>query len=101
MRRRRTPLQAGEVMHSLLGRLAPPGLLPAAQAAWRSTAGDAIASRAHPVAERDGVLTIACESAVWAQELSMMEVQLRERLGRELGTERLVALRFVVSSDAD
>ena len=32
----------------------------------------AIAAAARPTAEREGVLTVTCEAAVWAQELELM-----------------------------
>lgn len=99
--RRRVPAPIGEVMASVLGRLTPRGLLPEAQAAWRRAAGAGIAARAHPVSERDGVLTIACESAVWAQELALMEPQLLERLEAELGAGSVAGLRFVVADRED
>ena len=35
-------------------------------------AGAAIAAEAEPVAERDGVVTVACRSATWAQELDLL-----------------------------
>jgi predicted nucleic acid-binding Zn ribbon protein len=36
------------------------------------------------VAERDGVVTIACRSATWAQELDLLQQQLLERLNGAL-----------------
>jgi len=59
---------------------APQTLLAAVQSAWTATAGDAVAAEAEPVAERDGVVTVACRSATWAQELDLMGPQLLERL---------------------
>ena len=53
----------------------------------RRAAGPAIAAAARPTAERDGVLTVTCEAAVWAQELELMGCELIERLNAALGGE--------------
>jgi hypothetical protein len=57
------------------------------------------------VAERDGLVTVACRSATWAQELDLLQTELIERLNgalsewAEAGAESPVrALRF--SADA-
>ena len=52
--------------------VAPQTLLAAVQEAWPEAAGAAAAAQGDPVAERDGVVTIACRSATWAQELDLM-----------------------------
>ena len=41
---------------------------------------EALAGECTPVSERDGVVTVACRSAVWSQELSMMAGDLADRL---------------------
>ena len=51
-------------------------------------AGPAIAAAARPTAERDGVLTVTCAAAVWAQELELMAGELIARLNAALGAER-------------
>ena len=48
---------------------------------------------AAPVAERDGVLTVRCEAAVWSQELELMAADLLGRLNAALGEELLHKLR--------
>jgi predicted nucleic acid-binding Zn ribbon protein len=63
------------------------------QQAWESAAGAAIAVAASPTAERDGVLTVTCEAAVWAQELDLMSAELIQRLNTELGDELVRELR--------
>ena len=45
-----------------------------------AAAGPAIAAAARPTAERDGVLTVTCDAAVWAQELDMMAGELIPRI---------------------
>jgi predicted nucleic acid-binding Zn ribbon protein len=44
-------------------------------------------------AERDGLLTIACSAAVWAQELDLMASELLIRLNAALGGELVHRLR--------
>ncbi len=63
------------------------------QEVWERAAGPAIAASARPTAERDGVLTVTCEAAVWAQELDLMADELIARLNAALGAERIRELR--------
>ena len=64
-----------------------------AQEAWPRVTGTEIAAAAHPVAERDGVLTISCDAAVWAHELALMEPALLDSLNAELGAGAVRRLR--------
>jgi predicted nucleic acid-binding Zn ribbon protein len=73
--------------------LSPPSTLARVQQAWERAAGPAVAAAATPTAERDGVLTIACTAAVWAQELDLMASELLDRLNAALGDELLHRLR--------
>jgi hypothetical protein len=54
------------------------------------------------VAERDGVVTVACRSATWAQELDLLGARIRDQLLAEmpLGAS-LEALRFTATQDPD
>jgi predicted nucleic acid-binding Zn ribbon protein len=93
--RRRAPRPLGAALEDALGETSPPGLLAGVQAVWSEVAGSAVAREAEPIAERDGVVTIACESAVWAQELELLAPELVERLNARLGAGLEVAgLRF-------
>jgi predicted nucleic acid-binding Zn ribbon protein len=92
---RSAPRPASTALRSALERAAPRTPLAAAQVAWAGAVGDAIAAAAEPVAERDGTLTVSCESAAWAQELSLMETELLERLRGPLGDACPSALRFL------
>ena len=77
--------------------LAPATLLADVQGAWQTVAGEAIAQHSRPVSERGGVVTVRCESGVWAAELEMMSAALVQRLGGVLSAGRAVReLRFVV-----
>jgi predicted nucleic acid-binding Zn ribbon protein len=79
------PRPAALALRAALDRTAPRTPLAAVQTVWVEAVGEAIAAAAEPVAERDGVLTIRCHSATWAQELSLMEGELIRRLGERLG----------------
>jgi len=56
--------------------------------------GMIIAAATEPVAEREGRVTIACESGAWAQELELMSDALRSRLDATVGENRITSLRF-------
>ena len=70
---RRAPRPISSALGPLVDQLAPATPLARVQRAWPVAAGPAIAAAARPVAEHDGVLTVSCEAAVWAQELELME----------------------------
>lgn len=92
--RRHRPRPAGDTFRRLLDESTPETLLAHVQAVWESSAGQTVARQAEPVAERDGVVTVACASASWAQELDLLQDRLRGRLNEELGGEQVRALRF-------
>jgi predicted nucleic acid-binding Zn ribbon protein len=77
----------------LTARLAPATLLAEVQRTWPEAAGDAFAAHSEPVAERDGVVTVACTSAVWAQELDLLSERVVERLNESLGRPAVRRLR--------
>ncbi|HEV2769551.1 MAG TPA: DUF721 domain-containing protein [Solirubrobacteraceae bacterium] len=74
-------------------RVAPATLLADVQRIWPQVAGRAIAAQAEPVAERGGVVTVACASSVWAAELDLLAPGLVERLNGALGAARVRSLR--------
>jgi predicted nucleic acid-binding Zn ribbon protein len=90
---RLAPRPLTEALADLRGRLAPASTLGRAQELWPRAAGAAIAAHATPVAERDGVLTVRCESSVWAQELELMAADLIEALNAAIGTPAIRELR--------
>ena len=93
----RRPRPLAEAVAGLRAGLAPATLLGDVQAAWEGVAGPEVARHAEPVSERDGVVTIRCDAAVWASELAMMAPRLTEGLAGHLGATRgLRELRFVV-----
>jgi predicted nucleic acid-binding Zn ribbon protein len=91
--RRRAPRPISLALEAVTARLAPATVLAEVQRAWAEAAGEAFAASATPVAERDGVLTVACASAVWAQELDLMSERVLARLNASLGRPAVRRLR--------
>jgi predicted nucleic acid-binding Zn ribbon protein len=81
---RRSPRPLGAALRQARARAEPRTLLAATQSAWPTAAGARVAAEAEPVAERDGVVTIACRSATWAQELDLLQPELVKRLNGAL-----------------
>ena len=102
MTRRRAPRPIGAAAAAALERAEPATLLAGVQSAWPGAVGEAIAREATPVAERDGVVTVACRSATWAQELDLLGAQILAQVRRELPEgSALEAIRFTASGDPD
>ena len=99
--RRLAPRPLAEALEGVRRAAAPATLIAAVQTAWPGVAGDTLAAAAQPVSERAGVVTVACESAVWAQELELLGPDLLERLNGALEGTRIENLRFVVGSAAN
>jgi predicted nucleic acid-binding Zn ribbon protein len=53
-----------------------------------------VSSEAQPVSERDGVVSVACRSSVWAQELELLGPELLDKLNAALGDPAVAQLRF-------
>jgi predicted nucleic acid-binding Zn ribbon protein len=90
---RAAPRPLATALERLASTLAPATTLARVQAAWEAAAGAAIAAAARPTAERDGVVTVLCESSVWAHELELIGGDLIARLNDELGEPAIRALR--------
>ena len=96
--RRLAPRPLAGALDQVVRDVAPPTLLARVQGVWGEVAGARLATAAAPVSERDGVVTLACESGVWAHELDLLAPDLLDRLERALGGPLVTKLRFVVSS---
>jgi predicted nucleic acid-binding Zn ribbon protein len=81
---RRDPRRLGLAVDLVRARSAPKTLLAAAQGAWATAAGPAVAAEAEPVGEREGVITVACRTATWAQELDLLQDDLLAKLNEAL-----------------
>ena len=92
---RREPRRIAEALGAVQRQAAPQTPLAAVQLAWPGAVGEKIARVAEPVSERGGRVTVACSSAVWAQELSLMHEEILGRLGDALDTPP-TALKFEV-----
>ncbi|MCB0869395.1 MAG: DUF721 domain-containing protein [Solirubrobacterales bacterium] len=86
------PRTLGDLLGDFRQEVAPATPLAAAQGVWDQVVGERIAAVTEVVGEREGLLTVECSSAVWAQELELMAPRitalLRERLG-DLAPEKL------------
>ena len=98
--RRLAPRPLSLALERFTATLAPPTMLARVQGLWSEVVGEALAEECRPVSEREGVVTVACRSSVWAQELAMMETDLVERLNGALGGVGVAELRFRVGSTA-
>jgi predicted nucleic acid-binding Zn ribbon protein len=98
VRARRSPRSVGAALRGVRADAEPLTLLAAVQGAWPTAAGARVAGEAEPVAERDRVVTIACRSATWAQELDLLQWELLERLNRTLSKAGEGALQAPVEA---
>jgi predicted nucleic acid-binding Zn ribbon protein len=87
------PRPLATALQSLTATLAPATTLARVQEIWEQTTGPAIATAAKPTAERNGILTVTCTAAVWAQELDLMAGELVQNLNAALGEEAIRELR--------
>jgi predicted nucleic acid-binding Zn ribbon protein len=92
-RGRHAPRQLAGALTDLTAALAPATVLARIQEVWPEAAGGAIAAAARPVAEHDGLVTVACEAAVWAAELELLAPDLIPRINALLGAEAVRELR--------
>jgi predicted nucleic acid-binding Zn ribbon protein len=100
--RRRAPRPLSAALDGVVRDTEPATLLARVQGVWPEVAGDVVAAAARPVAEREGVVTVACESSLWAHELELLGLDLLARLRGRLdgsGSAAVELLRFVVGSD--
>jgi predicted nucleic acid-binding Zn ribbon protein len=98
---RRAPRPIGAALQSVISGAEPATLLAAVQSAWPGAVGEAVAREASPVSERDGVVTVACRSSTWAQELDLLSGQILAQVRQNLPDwAALDAIRFTASGDA-
>lgn len=90
---RAAPRPLSQALGRLTGALAPASTLARVQEVWEDAVGPAIADAARPTAEREGVLTVACAAAVWAQELNLMAAVVLARLNAAMDGEQIRELR--------
>lgn len=88
------PVRAAEALAGLKAEIKPETPLAGVQAVWAEAVGERIAEVTEVVEEVDGVIYVDCASAVWSQELSLMEPRLKQILGAAMGGETPRELRF-------
>lgn len=91
--RRRAPRGLATALEHLQSEWAPPTLLGAVQRVWPEVVGEGIAREAEPAAEREGVVTVTCSSALWAHELDLMSPGIVDGLNAAVGTGLVRRLR--------
>jgi predicted nucleic acid-binding Zn ribbon protein len=91
--RRPAPRTLSVALEGLTSALEPATTLARVQKIWELAVGPAIAAAAQPSIEHDGVLTVICSAAVWAQELDLMSGDLIPRLNAALAGEVVRELR--------
>jgi len=91
--RRRGPRPVGLALDAMTDAIAPATVLAEVQRVWPRFAGYRFARAAEPVSERDGIVTVACESAVWAQELDLLSERVIEALNEAIGRPAVRRLR--------
>ena len=96
--RRRAPEPFADVLREAVAGAAPDTLLARVQALWADVAGPAIAAESGPSAEREGVVTVDCSGAIWAQELTLLAPDLVGRLNARLEGMQVRSLRFKVKT---
>ena len=90
--RRSAPRPVAEALAGLRREAEPATVLARVQACWPGAVGPVIAAEAEPVAAHEGTLTVACRSAVWAQELQLLGQDVLGRLNETLGGAGSTAL---------
>ena len=93
MRRRLGPRGVAASLEGLVASVRPATPLARVQGAWPAVAGAAVAPHATPTSLRDGTLTVACDSAVWAQEVELLGGEFVTRLEASLGPGTVTSLR--------
>ena len=92
--RRPAPRPLRLALEQAAAQAAPADSLARLQAAWPELVGPVVAAEAEPAAEREGVVTVRCTSAVWAHELELLAPDLLPRIGALLGEGAVRELRF-------
>lgn len=92
--RRRAPRSLAFALERVTTALEPATTLARVQGCWAHAVGEVVSSEAQPVSERDGVVSVACRSSVWAQELELLGPELLDKVNAALGEPAVTGLRF-------
>ncbi len=102
-RRSNKTVSFGDAMKVYVARLDRSGKLQQAEVldVWTSIVGANIATHTRVEGLREGELLVSVDSPVWANELSAMSENLRVRLNKRVGQERVRHIRFTVSQSVE
>jgi predicted nucleic acid-binding Zn ribbon protein len=64
---------------------------------WPEVVGDVIAAHSEAISLEGGVLHVRVDGSVWAQELSMLQAQIKAGFARRLGDGAVTGIRFTSS----
>lgn len=92
--RRRSPRPLAFALERVTTSMAPATILARVQGCWADAVGDVVSAEAQPVSEHEGVVSVACRSSVWAQELELLGPELVGKVNAALGDEAVMRLRF-------
>ncbi len=94
MRHRPAPRDLGSALERIVARTEPQTPLSRLQRVWPQAVGEGVAPHAKPTAmSADGIVTVSCEAAVWAQEVDLLSYEIVQRINAELGPGTVVELR--------
>lgn len=94
-----SPKRLGQALEDFRGEISPATPLAAVQTVWDEVVGERIAQVTDVVDEREGMVTVECVGAAWAQELEMMAPRIAARLRDRLGSEGPAEIRFRTARD--
>lgn len=88
--------ELGEVLKETIERLGIKKKLEEAEAfvVWEEVVGSKIAANAQPYLIKDGLLFVSAINSTWAQELSLLVFDIKEKLNQRLGGEKIREIRF-------
>ncbi len=107
MNRRASDTKALQPLHvALTDALQQAGLdnvvtLVALQRNWTAIAGSQLAMVSHPVRFRWGELLISVSDAIWLQQMTFYQAQLRRNIRSVVGNVKVLNLRFVLAYASD
>jgi len=94
MKHRFAPRDLGVALDGVLKHVEPQTRLARLQRVWPTAVGEAVAPHATPTAmSPDGVVTVTCDAAVWAQEVDLLSYEVIVALNAELGPDTVRELR--------
>lgn len=101
MRHRPGPRAMTQALEGVLTRVEPKTPLARVQRVWAEAVGEVFAPHVTATAlTADGVLTVTCDAAVWAQELDLLAPEVIDRLNAALGPGLVRTLRPQATASA-